>query len=102
MPGRDSSGLSLLFLLFVALVILRLGLSVARMVVDLWSGEVSRVEGSVRRQTRRSRYYRSYYYVAGLHRFQVSQAAYNALLEQKSYRIYYAPRSKRLVSIEPL
>jgi hypothetical protein len=102
MSGRNPSGLPILLLLFAVLFVSRLGLSVVQMVADLWSGEVSSLEGPVTRQTRRSRYSRSYYYAAGLHKFQISQAAYNALIEGKSYRIYYVPRSQRLVSIEPL
>jgi hypothetical protein len=102
MPGEDPSGLFLPLLVFAVFIVLRLGLSVAQLIGDLWNGAVSSVEGSVIRQTRRSRYYRSYYYVVGSHRFQVSEAASNALIEGMVHRIYYAPRSKRLMSIEPL
>jgi len=35
-------------------------------------------------------------------KFQVSAHAYTALVSGMAYRIYYTPRSKTLVSIEPL
>jgi hypothetical protein len=35
-------------------------------------------------------------------RFIVSQKGYAALTEGPSYRLYYVPRSKRLVNIEPV
>jgi hypothetical protein len=35
-------------------------------------------------------------------KFQVSGLAYTALISGLAYRIYYTPRSKTLVSIEPL
>jgi hypothetical protein len=35
-------------------------------------------------------------------KFQVSGRAYTALVSGMAYRIYYTPRSKTLVSIEPL
>jgi hypothetical protein len=33
-------------------------------------------------------------------RFEVSRQAYNALIVGKHYRVYYAPFSKKLLSIE--
>jgi hypothetical protein len=97
-----SSSLFFLLILIAALLFLRFGWSVTRIIGDLWSGKVSSVEGPVARETRWSRYSRSYYYVVGSYKFQVSEAAYNALFEGKPYRIYFVPRSKRLVSIELL
>lgn len=43
-----------------------------------------------------------YYYVINGQRFQVSRRAYTALIDGLEYRIYYLPRTKKLVSIEPL
>lgn len=97
-----SSSLFLPLILSAALLFLRFGWSIAQIIGDLWNGKASRVEGTVARETRWSRYSRSYYYVAGSHRFQVSEAAYNALFEGKTYCIYFVPRSQRLVSIELL
>jgi hypothetical protein len=102
MLGGNSSGLFYLLLIVTGVFILRFGLSVGRLIGDLWSGEVSSVEGPGARDFRQYRYFRSYYYVIDHRRFPVAKAAYDALLEGKTYRIYYAPHSKRLVSIEPL
>jgi hypothetical protein len=101
MLSGSPSGLFYLLLIFAAALILRFGLSLAWIIGDLWSGEVSSVEGPGARNSYQYRYFRSYYYVIGGQRFSVSKGAYNALLEGKPYRIYYVPRSKRLVSIEP-
>jgi hypothetical protein len=100
--GGNSSGLFYLLLILAAMLILRFGLSVARIIGDLWIGGVSSVEGPGARHSHQYRYLRSYYYVIGGQRFSVSKAAYNALIEGKPYRIYYAPHSRRLVSIELL
>ena len=44
----------------------------------------------------------SYYYQINRQRFAVSHQGYNALIAGIPYRLYYAPRSKKMVSIEPL
>ncbi len=54
------------------------------------------VTGSGRSQSVR------YYYLLDSQRWKISEAAYNALIEGKRYRIFSLPRSKRLVAIEPL
>lgn len=54
-----------------------------------------RTSGGKNRSTR-------YYYVIDGKSFQVSRRAYTALLEGIDYRIYYLPRTKKLVSIEPV
>lgn len=43
-----------------------------------------------------------YYYVVGGQSFQVKHAAYMALIDGLEYRVYYLPRTKRLISIEAL
>jgi hypothetical protein len=43
-----------------------------------------------------------YYYVIEGVSFQVSQAAYQALVDGERYRVYALPRTKRLLTIEPL
>lgn len=43
-----------------------------------------------------------YYYVVDGVSFQVSRAAYQALLDGESYRVYALPRTKKLLTIEPL
>jgi hypothetical protein len=54
-----------------------------------------RTSGEKNRSTR-------YYYVIDGKSFQVSRRAYTALLEGIDYRIYYLPRTKKMVSIEPI
>ena len=43
----------------------------------------------------------NYYQVNNL-KFEVSQRGYNVLIAGLPYRLYYAPNSKSIVSIEPL
>lgn len=92
----------LLLLGVEAILILSFGMSTASILADLWRGKVSSVEGTVWSETRWIRNGRSYSYVVGSQKFQVHKAAYAALVPGNSYRIFYVPRSKHLVSIEPL
>jgi hypothetical protein len=107
-PFRDrlhalSAGSVLLLLGVEVIFILSFGLNAALIIADLWSGKVGSVEGTVWREAHHwTRYGRSYAYVMGSHRFHVPQAAYAALVAGRSYRIFYVPRSRRLVSIEPV
>ena len=93
---------ALLVFIIGTILLLNFGWSAIKLIADVWHGKPSSVEDRVVRQTRRTRYYRFYYYVSGSHKFQVSESAYNALIEGKPYRIFYVPRSKRLVSMEPI
>ncbi len=72
---------------------------------DLRRGVVEMVEGQVHKFTRSSSSGRSsstfHYYSVNNLNFEVSQAAYHALIEHVRYRIYYTPISKTLMSIEP-
>jgi hypothetical protein len=52
------------------------------------------------RSGRRSRIY--YYFALEGLRFSVSSAAYEALIEGLTYRVFYLPRTQMLVGIEPL
>jgi hypothetical protein len=93
---------------------------------DILSGEVAVAEGPARREydsrhyaslwhrlfnsiwffsvDRRAQYLEAFkgthFYVLDGQRFIVSQKGYAALTEGPSYRLYYVPRSKRLVNIE--
>jgi hypothetical protein len=98
----NSSILFILLILIGLFLILRFGWSITRIISDMWRGEVNSLEGSAVRQAYRSRYRRYYHYVIGSHKFHVFEAAYNALVEGQRYRIFYVPRSKRLVSIKPI
>jgi hypothetical protein len=75
--------------------------SIWRTITDLREGQVLMREGPVRRTVVRSSKSASYYYVLNDLRFSVSPAGYAALVEGRPYRIYYLPRSKTLLGIEP-
>lgn len=74
--------------------------------LDLNAHEPEVVEGAGSKITRRKSSGRSsrtvYYYIIGEHEFEVPQKAYPALLEGMSYKAYYMPRTKHLLSIEPV
>ena len=95
-----STTTSILVLIVGVVLLVRFGWDMVKILTDLWNGRVSDVEGLVVRESHRSRYHTSYYYVVESFKFEVSEAAYNALIEGVQYRIWYAPHSKRLVSIE--
>ncbi len=63
------------------------------------------IEGEGHKETRRKSSGRSsrtvYYYIIGGQEFEVPQQAFPALLEKYSYRAYFMPRTKRLLTIEP-
>jgi hypothetical protein len=69
-------------------------------VVDLIRGHVAEVEGAGQRRKPQTRGERHAYHIGGL-RFEVSGQGYNALIVGAIYRVYYAPHSKILLSIEP-
>lgn len=75
--------------------------SIWRTITDLREGKVMIREGQVRRTVVRGSKSSSYYYVLNDLRFSVSAAGYAALVEGRPYRLYYLPRSKTLLGIEP-
>ncbi|CAG0932285.1 hypothetical protein TFLX_02520 [Thermoflexales bacterium] len=85
---------------------------VLRAALDLMANRVVCVEGPVQKQIKVSRTHsarggprrtsRRFYYLINSQRFQVSERAYHALIEDLPYWLYYTPRSKLLMSIEPL
>ncbi|MBL8057377.1 MAG: hypothetical protein JNK29_11790 [Anaerolineales bacterium] len=72
---------------------------------DLLAGAVESVEGPVTERaittgsgrSRRTRYY----YEVNDQRFQVSAVALQALVRGRRYRLYFLPRSKRVIGVEP-
>jgi hypothetical protein len=74
-------------------------------ILDFNTSEPEGVEGEGRKVTRRKSSGKSsrtvYYYVIGDHEFEVPQKAFPALVEGITYRAYFMPRSKRLVTLEP-
>lgn len=74
--------------------------------LDLNAHEPEVVEGAGSKITRRKSSGKSsrtvYYYIISDHEFEVPQKAYPALLEGMRYKAYYMPRTKHLLSIEPV
>lgn len=93
---------TIMLMIVFAFLFLRFCWSALKIVADIWNGRVKSLEGMVELDIHRSRYSDSYYYVMDTIRFQISRAAYNALVEGKPYRVFYVPYSRRLVSIEPI
>lgn len=83
-----------------------LGWQVVRLLQDLAGGEVKMTQGRVEERTlvtgsgknRRTRYY----YVVNDERFEVHPVAHQALIQDREYRLYYLPRTRRIVSVEPV
>lgn len=73
--------------------------------LDMSISSIEQAQGPGRKEKRtsggKSRSTR-YYYVIGGKSFQVTRRAYTALMDGLDYRIYYLPRTKKLVSIEPV
>ncbi len=76
---------------------------VLAVIVDVIRRQVVSAEGPGQRlrvyPTRGVTYY---YYQIGTKRLTISRSAYNALIVGAPYRVYYAPFSRTLLSIEPL
>jgi hypothetical protein len=89
-----------LFVIFALLIQARSALS------DWASGRVQMEQAIVAKYTRttqgtRGRSSTLYYFQANKNRITVWKSAYEALIEGRTYRVYYAPSSKKLVNIEP-
>ncbi|HET7842113.1 MAG TPA: hypothetical protein VFM21_10930 [Terriglobia bacterium] len=73
---------------------------------DVFARSVKSAEGQVGRYTRSSGSGRSshtvHYYSLGDLNFSVGSAAYEALIEGLTYRVFYLPRTKMLIGIEPI
>jgi hypothetical protein len=95
--------IGLIFGSVFASIIVVSGLNALR---DLLVGAVQSVEGHVDKRivTRSSGRSRrtDYYYTLNGQQFRVNRTAYNALVEGRPYRLHYLPRSKQVVSVEPL
>jgi hypothetical protein len=88
--------------LILGLILAGIAYATYRRVNDLLGGQVVWLEGVISRVEDSSGDSSSYYYVLAGQRFSVSSTAYAALVESLRYRLYYTPRTKKLVSIEPL
>lgn len=100
----DASEAWIILLVFGGFDVLISGLilwSIWRTITDLREGRVLTREGQIQRIVQRGNKSVSYFYQMGDLRFSVLAAGYNALVEGRSYRVYYLPRSKTLLGIEP-
>ena len=91
-----------LLVLVAVFVFIRISGRSISVISDIWGGKVEYADGHVTRHIRRARNSRYYIYQLGDMKFNVSKAAYNALIEGREYRVYFTPRAKRLVAIEPV
>ena len=89
-------GMSALFLGLPAAIWLR----AAKATADLRENRVAEAEGRVDLSVRAVQNAASYYLRIGDMRFGVKQAAFLAMKNGDPYRIYYARRSKRILSVE--
>lgn len=106
--GREEGG-DLLALLIPALFVLIFGLVGGYMflngLLDLMTHAPLVAEGMGRKEKRTSggkNRSTTYYYVVDGVSFRVSRGAFQALVDGEHYRVYALPRTKRLLTIEPL
>jgi hypothetical protein len=93
-------------LLFGGLFAVLLGWAILSPFVDVWQGRVDMIEGPMEERaittgsgkSRRT----NYYFEINNQRFQVPQVAQAASVAGRRYRLYYFPRTKNVVSVEPL
>jgi hypothetical protein len=73
--------------------------------LDMMATAPEYVEGPGRKISRQKSTGKSsrtvYYYIIGQTEFEVPQKAYSAFIEDIDYRVYFTPRTKTLISIEP-
>ncbi len=92
-------GVGIIVLLGVLLAALMAYLA-QQLVRDAAGGSVKQVTGPVRRSFRSNGKSTSYYFDVKNEQFSVTGTAYAALVPDREYRVYYAPRSRRIVAME--
>lgn len=68
--------------------------------IDILRGQVKSISGPIHFKVRGGRGTTSYYVIQG-QEFQVAPHAYYSFIENMTYRVYYTPLSKEIVSLEP-
>jgi len=97
----------MLFMGGMIVLFMAIGLySFTRIALDVMDGAPQVLKGTGRkhsetRSTGKSRR-TDYYYIIGGTRIQVTQVAYTAFIDDLEYNIYFLPRTKKLLSIEPI
>jgi predicted phage tail protein len=111
LPAFSSSGRTdflaamLIPAIFAGIFLLVSGWMVINGLLDMSLSSISQVAGSGHKEKRTSggkNRSTTYYYVVNGQSFQVNKTAYTALIDNLEYRAYYLPRTKKLVSIEPI
>ncbi len=91
--------------IFLAVFLLIGAYMAANAFIDIFISQVERVEGPGHKEKRvsggKNRTVRYYYIINGKD-FQVSKTAFGALIDGLEYRAYYLPRTKRLLTLEPI
>ena len=100
--GKEDQLWAIVFGIFLAILALGSVWNIIKTFLDLLTQSVAHEEGFVTRQEHRTRNGRYYTYQIKKLKFRVSRNAFHALVDGWEYRVHYASRSKRLLSIEPL
>jgi hypothetical protein len=90
-------GILFLFGLLLAVLMARV---VRQLVGDALKGSIKQVKGPLTVSVKSSGKSTSYYYHIARETFTVSPAAYAAVVAGRPYRVYYAPRSRRVLGLE--
>jgi hypothetical protein len=98
--AKNRSGIYIAALFALGGVVLLL--TSLRRIADMFSRRAEPIEGLVEPVRDSSGDSTTFYYKVGGKKLQVSARAYQALVPGIAYRVYYAPRSRKLLSIEPL
>ncbi|MGH9411447.1 MAG: hypothetical protein ACRD1V_18590 [Vicinamibacterales bacterium] len=69
---------------------------------DLRDGRVESVEGAIAKRLVQGRTWSSYYFDVDRHRLEVSRRGYDAAPDAGIVRVYFLPRSRRVVNLERL
>lgn len=93
---------NILVFLIVGFFLLMSGIEVAQTLLDLTVSPVTRLEGQGHKKVEGSGNHTHHTYQIGQEHFGVSDKAYDALTDGWNYRVYYLPRTKTLLSIEPI
>jgi hypothetical protein len=88
---------STLFLFLTPLI----GIRIVSALLDMWHGNVINAVHVVTPEYIETNGVKQYFYSIGKQKFPVSKRAFDALVPS-DYRIYYTPRSKTLVALEPV
>ena len=106
MSSSNTNNEDVVWILIFGVVVLIFGLGTVwnalKAFVDLLTRNVSNEEGFVIRREHRTRNGRYYTYQIKNLKFRVSRNAFLALIDGWEYRVYFSPRSKRLMAVEPL